>query len=228
MSAAKLCLKCYSLCLGCVVSFSSFLWLALILYILSQTDPAARDLLMARYLDLSFGLLAFTSSLALVYGAFVESKTWLSVWTLGSATVLIACWTWYFYKKYGLDTPESLERTHDTMLALTVTYAIAILPVLAYYKYLESGPEAFTSSIITTTRKGLVKMRETSTTAGVGAAAVAGAREKMSRLHASFALPPPPPAVRKLKKLYQGGGRQEGFRISIPIGNYNFLCYQEL
>ena len=65
-SSGKLCLKVYSLCLGCAVSFSSFLWLALILYVLSQTDPEARDLLMARYLDLSFGLLAFTSSMALV------------------------------------------------------------------------------------------------------------------------------------------------------------------
>jgi len=47
---------------------------------------------MARYLDISFGLLAFSSSLALMYGAFVESKTWISVWTLGSATVLVGCW----------------------------------------------------------------------------------------------------------------------------------------
>ena len=30
--------------------------------------------MLARYLDISFGLLAFTSSLALLYGAFVESK----------------------------------------------------------------------------------------------------------------------------------------------------------
>ena len=47
---------------------------------------------MARYLDISFGLLAFSSSLALMYGAFVESKTWISVWTLTSATVLVGCW----------------------------------------------------------------------------------------------------------------------------------------
>jgi hypothetical protein len=47
---------------------------------------------MARYLDISFGLLAFSSALALMYGAFVESKTWISVWTLGSATVLVGCW----------------------------------------------------------------------------------------------------------------------------------------
>ena len=100
---------------------------------------------MARYLDISFGLLAFTSSLALVYGAFVESKTWLSVWALGSGTVLVACWSWYFYKKYGLASPESLERTQDTMLGLSLTYAVCIMPVLAYYyKYLESGPDVFT------------------------------------------------------------------------------------
>jgi hypothetical protein len=47
---------------------------------------------MARYLDISFGLLAFSSSLALMYGAFVDSKSWIAVWTLGSATVLVGCW----------------------------------------------------------------------------------------------------------------------------------------
>ena len=74
MASVKFYLKIYSLSLGFVVSFASFCWIALILFVLSQTDPGSTDLMLARYLDISFGLLAFTSSLALLYGAFVESK----------------------------------------------------------------------------------------------------------------------------------------------------------
>ena len=74
MASVKFYLKIYSLSLGFVVSFASFCWIALILYVLSQTDPGSTGLMLARYLDISFGLLAFTSSLALLYGAFVESK----------------------------------------------------------------------------------------------------------------------------------------------------------
>ena len=74
MASVKFYLKIYSLSLGFVVSFASFCWMALILYVLSQTDPGSTGLMLARYLDISFGLLAFTSSLALLYGAFVESK----------------------------------------------------------------------------------------------------------------------------------------------------------
>jgi hypothetical protein len=142
MASVKFYLKIYSLSLGFVVSFASFTWVMLILYVLSLTDPSATDLLMARYLDISFGLLAFTSSLALLYGAFVESKSWLSVWTLGSATVLVGCWTWYFYRKYGESTPESLDKTHDTLLTVSVVYAASVIPVVMYYKYLES-PDNF-------------------------------------------------------------------------------------
>ena len=76
MASMKYYLKIYSISLGALASFAAFFWIALVLYILSQTDPTSTDLLMRRYLDISFGLLAFTSALALVYGAFVESKTW--------------------------------------------------------------------------------------------------------------------------------------------------------
>ncbi len=142
MASVKFILKLYSLGLGFVVSFASFVWMTLILYVLSQTDPTNNELLMERYLDISFGLLSFTSSLALLYGAFVESKSWLSVWTLGSATVLAGNWTWYFIRKYGAESPESLEGRHDFMVAVSVVYAFAVMPVVAYYKYLES-PEEF-------------------------------------------------------------------------------------
>ena len=88
---ARWCLQCYSVCLGCSLSFSSFVWMSLVLFALSRTDPRSDELMTERYLECSLGLLGFTSSLALVYGAFVESRTWLSVWTIGSATVLVCC-----------------------------------------------------------------------------------------------------------------------------------------
>ncbi len=88
---ARWCLQCYSVCLGCSLSFSSFVWMSLVLFALSRTDPRSDELMTERYLECSLGLLGFTSSLALVYGAFVESRTWLSVWTIGSATVLASC-----------------------------------------------------------------------------------------------------------------------------------------
>ncbi len=90
---ARWCLQCYSVCLGCSLSFSSFVWMSLVLFALSRTDPRSDELMTERYLECSLGLLGFTSSLALVYGAFVESRTWLSVWTIGSATVLASCFT---------------------------------------------------------------------------------------------------------------------------------------
>jgi hypothetical protein len=39
MASVRLVLKIYSLCLGLVVSFLSFLWVAFELYVVSQTPP---------------------------------------------------------------------------------------------------------------------------------------------------------------------------------------------
>lgn len=76
MALLKHYLKIYSIGLGIVAAFFTFLWITLVLFILSQTDPSQSELMMQRYLDIGFGLVAFASSLALVYGSFVESKTW--------------------------------------------------------------------------------------------------------------------------------------------------------
>ena len=48
MASFKFYLKLYSLSLGFVVSFMSFLWLSLISWVLTKTDSKANDLLMAR------------------------------------------------------------------------------------------------------------------------------------------------------------------------------------
>ena len=85
---SKRCLKVYSEVLGIGVSFCAFIWVLFQIYLVAQTPEDQNDLRMARYLDICFGLLAFFSSLALMYGAFVESKTWIGAWTLGKVTNL--------------------------------------------------------------------------------------------------------------------------------------------
>lgn len=139
MPCARVALKIYSELLGCAVSFAAFLWVTFQLYVLSQTSEDQTDLLMARYLDISFGLLAFSSALALMYGAFVESKTWLSVWTLGSVTVLVGLWVWYFHRKYTSQPHPDADGDAKTVgIVLSIIYVAAILPVLVYYRQLES------------------------------------------------------------------------------------------
>lgn len=105
---------------------------------MSMTQRGQTDLIVGRYLDISFGLLGLSSSVALLYGAFVESKTWISVWTLGSATVVVGFWGWYFYRCYGVDHPESYVEAKSIGLALSVWYVILIIPVLVYSRYLQS------------------------------------------------------------------------------------------
>lgn len=70
----------------------------------------------------------------------MELKRWLSVWTLGSLTVLVGAWTFYFYRKYGDSErgPESLRGTQDIMVGSSVAYALLVLPVLLYYKCLDA------------------------------------------------------------------------------------------
>ena len=192
-SSAKFYLKLYSVFLGMVAAFLSFCYVTLMLYVVSQTDPAAEDLLMARYLDISFGLLAFTSSLSLVYGAFVESKTWLTVWTVGSATVMVGNWCWLFYRKYGLSEPESLQRTQAWLAGLTVAYAALVLPVLKYYRLLES---TIVRAAATTTVRKRCKFGSPGESEGWSTA------RKMKHWEAEG-------------KLYE---TKEGYRVAIPIG----------
>jgi len=131
-------LKVYCCALGILASFSAFVWIAFHAYAMSMTQKGQTDLIVGRYLDISFGLLGLSSSAALLYGAFVESKTWISVWTLGSATVVIGFWGWYFYRCYGVDHPESYVEAKSIGLALSVWYVILIIPVLVYSRYLQS------------------------------------------------------------------------------------------
>ena len=143
MVSGRTCLKIYCLSLGFTSSCSSFLWTIFQVYLLYTTDSDQNDLMVARYLDICFGLLGLSSSLALLYGAFVESKTWLTVWTLGSTTLIIGRWAWFFYQKYWIVHPESLKEAQEAGVILSVVYIALIIPVLINYKYLESNHLTF-------------------------------------------------------------------------------------
>ena len=147
MMSGRTCLRIYCLSLGFTTSFSAFLWTVFQVYLLYTTASDLNDLMVARYLDICFGLLGLSSSLALLYGAFVESKTWLTVWTLLSTTLIIGRWAWFFYQKYGIEHPESLEEAQEAGVILSIIYIILIIPVLINYKYLESNHLSFSEWI---------------------------------------------------------------------------------
>ena len=98
---SRRCLKTYSILFGFGISGLAFLWVAFQTYLVFQTDSGQHDLLMERYLDICFGLLAFFCAAALMYGAFVESKTWMSAWIMGSIIVLLGKWLWYLKDKFS-------------------------------------------------------------------------------------------------------------------------------
>ena len=141
--SGRTCLRIYCVSLGLTSSFTAFLWSIFQIYLLYTTASDQNDLMVARYLDISFGLLGLSSSLALLYGAFVESKTWLTVWTLGSTTLIIGRWAWFFYQKYWIVHPESLKEAQKAGMILSGIYIILIIPVLINYKYLESNHLSF-------------------------------------------------------------------------------------
>ena len=147
MVSGRTFLKIYCLCLGFTTSFLAFLWTLFQFYLLYTTASTQHDLMVARYLDISFGLLGLSSSLSLLYGAFVESKTWLTVWTLGSTTLIIGRWAWFFYQKYWVEHPESLKEAQQIGVILSVIYIVLIIPVLINYKYLESNHLSFSEWI---------------------------------------------------------------------------------
>ena len=116
-------LKVYSGILGLFVSLFAFIWVFFMVYLVSDTPESQTDIRMARYLDICFGLLAFFSSLALMYGAFVESKTWISAWTLGSGTVVVGMWAWYFHRKFSkAPHPEGLFENQSYLNKSTVQF----------------------------------------------------------------------------------------------------------
>ncbi len=135
---ARTVLRAYSEILGLAISFFAFVWVMFQIYLVAHTSEDQHDLLMARYLDISFGLLAFSSSLALMYGAFVESKTWLSAWTLGSATVVVGMWVWYFYRKFNYPPHPEVVRDGETAgIVLTAVYVGCSVPVWVFQNMIE-------------------------------------------------------------------------------------------
>ena len=84
-------------------------------------------------------MLAFFSALALMYGAFVDSKTWLLVWTLGSMTGVVGKWVFYCYGKYtALAHPEVDDLDYETAgVVLTGVYLLLSLPVWIFQYKIE-------------------------------------------------------------------------------------------
>ena len=144
--ASRYCLKIYSELLGVLVSFCAFIWVIFHIFIMWQTSQSYNDdLRMARYLgkksmapinfryyahtyfsDICFGVLAFFSALALMYGAFVDSKTWLLVWTLGSMTGVVGKWVFYCYGKFSSSQshPEVVKPFETAGVVLTFIYLL--------------------------------------------------------------------------------------------------------
>jgi len=60
----------------------------------------------------------------------VESKTWISAWTLGSGTVVLGRWVWYFHRKFSKSPhPEVVTDFESAGIALTIVYFLSTLPV---------------------------------------------------------------------------------------------------
>jgi len=138
--ASRYCLKIYSELLGVLVSFCAFIWVIFHIFIMWQTSQSYNDdLRMARYLDICFGVLAFFSALALMYGAFVDSKTWLLVWTLGSMTGVVGKWVFYCYGKFSASQshPEVVKPFETAGVVLTFIYLLLSLPVWIFQYKIE-------------------------------------------------------------------------------------------
>jgi len=123
---------------GFLISFLAFLWVAFQVYLISEISSNQHDLRMARYLDICFGFLAFFSAAALMYGAFVESKTWMSAWILGSIIVLLGRWLWYLKGKFSQPShPEIKTGFENAGLAVSVTYILLGIPILVFHRMIE-------------------------------------------------------------------------------------------
>jgi len=134
--ASRYCLKIYSELLGVLVSFCAFIWVIFHIFIMWNTPND--DLKMARYLDICFGVLAFFSALALMYGAFVDSKTWLLIWTLGSMTGVVGKWVFYCYGKFTAQPhPEVVKPFETAGVVLTFIYLLLSLPVWIFQYKIE-------------------------------------------------------------------------------------------
>ncbi len=135
---ARHALKIYSGILGFLVCLFAFVWVAFQLYLINETHESQNDLLMARYLDICFGCLAFFSSLALMYGSFVESKTWITAWILGSLLVVVGMWAWYCYKKYSRTPhPEVVTDFENAGIVLSVLYIGSTLPICLFLRKIQ-------------------------------------------------------------------------------------------
>ncbi|XP_023334546.1 uncharacterized protein LOC111706027 [Eurytemora carolleeae] len=133
ITSFRWCLKLYSLVLGGLGTFLSFIWVCFHLYVLSQTE--IHDLRMMRYLDIGLGLMMFSSMISLIYAGYAESKSWLVVYTTGSMSVLVLYWSWTGYNKYvSKENPEYNEEVEEVTVVLTIVYCVLLIPLILYYR----------------------------------------------------------------------------------------------
>ena len=74
-----------------------------------------------------------------MYGAFVDSKTWLLVWTLGSMTGVVGKWVFYCYGKFSASQshPEVVKPFETAGVVLTFIYLLLSLPVWIFQYKIE-------------------------------------------------------------------------------------------
>ena len=103
-----------------------------------MTEPISSIFRYDPFPDICFGVLAFFSALALMYGAFVDSKTWLLIWTLGSMTGVVGKWVFYCYGKFTAQPhPEVVKPFETAGVVLTFIYLLLSLPVWIFQYKIE-------------------------------------------------------------------------------------------
>jgi len=136
ISSIKWCLKLYSLVLGGIGLFLSFLWVCFQLYVLSQTTR--HELRLLRYVDIFLGLILFLSMLSLLYGGCFHSQISITAFITSSLGVMISYWCLYAYASYNNDDlPVYDDQAGSIGLFLTVLYLLFLLPILLLYRSLE-------------------------------------------------------------------------------------------
>ena len=136
--SSKFYAKSITLGLAVLVTVLTFVWCAVLAYVISETDPdSAGDLVPGRCVDFALGLAAFFLALVLLHGAFVESRTFLAVWTAGSGCVLAGYWLRFYLEwRGGRMWPDEVRESVRSLGAVSTLYAASLVPVVVYIRIL--------------------------------------------------------------------------------------------
>lgn len=138
LSACVWCVKLYSTVLaGCVVLFS-LLWVVGHTYVLSVTEEGS--LRVQRYVDILLGLSFLATHLVLMYSSKHSSRSHLTLYFVLSVSTLLLYWAWFVYLKYAMGESEASKEMSDISLAVTMVYIVLLIPIVLFYKTLQSRP----------------------------------------------------------------------------------------